>query len=183
MPTINKILRVNVDPQKNPAAFLSQLNLVLSQVMQTLDEVKGFRSTVTVYQAVDLQGNIIRFNGTDYIRFRSRPRTTAGRQRGLSKPHRWRSLSSGTESASSDARSPGSGQEEKKRAEVRPAVGVREGIAGAGGRDQVGAAPSAAASGFPERLSPASRSCWSIVSCAFCTMLSRVMPRKCFGCP
>jgi hypothetical protein len=51
---INRILRVNVDPSKNPEGFRNQLNQKLGYIADILDGLNGHRGTPTFYSDLDV---------------------------------------------------------------------------------------------------------------------------------
>ena len=59
MTEIRRILRITEDSNKNPQGFQSQVNIVLSHIMDMFDQVYGLRGTPTFYSNVDAGGNKI----------------------------------------------------------------------------------------------------------------------------
>lgn len=53
MSEINRILRVSIDPTKNPVGFLNQLNQAFSQACDLFDQQSGFRGTPTFHADLD----------------------------------------------------------------------------------------------------------------------------------
>lgn len=72
MTEIARVVRVNQNPAKNPDAFLSQLNQVLSLIADQVDKIQGHRGTPEFYAAVDLRSHRIQsvagaVDGTDAV--------------------------------------------------------------------------------------------------------------------
>ncbi len=68
MTEVRNVLRIQQDVEQNPQAFMRELQRNFDRISEVLDDIQGHRGAPKFYSDINLQGNRLQFNDSDYVR-------------------------------------------------------------------------------------------------------------------